>query len=283
MRWMRPRRSARRCGRKEQAPSSRVQSVFANWREVADQLGDPFEREKIPLSKLRQMRRDPMLGFGLSFIKTPHVRAKWYINAVCNAGPNLRWPPTSTRICAGSTPASSLQICNSLDFGFQAIAKRFEFRIPPGTFVDVNPDSGEQEEKPIWSEGGIEPIAWKPFVALRPEGVEPVWERARASSTASSTRLTVETRAVEPPAEALLGEGGRRHEQGGGLQDRPGSLALGDQRERPELRLDLRLSARWATPTATGGATGSAGPSPTAPSSARPTPASSSTTRRASS
>ena len=164
-------------GKKEQAPSSRVQSVFSNWREVSDQLGDPFERERIPLSKLRQMRRDPMLGFGLSFIKTPHVRAKWYINARSASGPNLQVANHLDHDLRRIYASLVLQFLNSLDFGFQAIAKRFEFRLPAGTFVDVNPDTGEQEEKPIWSEGGIEPIAWKPFVALRPEGVEPVWDK----------------------------------------------------------------------------------------------------------
>lgn len=165
-------------GAKEQAPSTRVSSVFSNWRDVADQLGDPFEREKIPVSKLRQMRRDPMLGFGLSFIKVPHVRANWFINARNNDGPNLQVANhldyDLRRIYAGLV----LQLLNSLDFGFQAIAKRFEFRTPAGTYVDVNPDTGEEQELPLWSEGGIQPIAWKPFVPLRPEGVEPVWNSA---------------------------------------------------------------------------------------------------------
>lgn len=164
--------------KKEQAPSSRVQSVFSNWREIADQLGDPYERERIPLSKLRQMRRDPMLAFGLSFTKTPHVRAKWYINAVSNSGPNLQVANHLDHDLRRIYASLILQIMNSLDFGFQAITKRFEFRIPSGTYVDVNPDTGEQEEKPIWSEGGIEPIAWKPFVGLRPEGVEPIWDKS---------------------------------------------------------------------------------------------------------
>ena len=37
--------------KKEQAPSSRVQSLFGNWKDVSDQLGSPFEVERIPLSK----------------------------------------------------------------------------------------------------------------------------------------------------------------------------------------------------------------------------------------
>src|SRR4051812_7410227 len=162
-------------GAREQAPSSQQSAIFQNWRQAADQLGDPFEVEHIPVSKLRAMRRDPMLGFGLSFIKTPHVRASWYINAKDSNGPNAQIAAhldhDLRRIYA------SLVFCwmNSLDFGFQAIAKRFEFRTPTGTFIQQDPDTGEQTEQPIWSAGGIDPIAWKPFVALAPEAVEPIW------------------------------------------------------------------------------------------------------------
>jgi hypothetical protein len=165
-------------GAKEQAPSTRVSSVFQNWRDVADQLGDPFEREKIPISKLRQMRRDPMLGFGLSFIKVPHVRANWYINARSNSGPNLQVANHLDYDLRRIYASLNFQLLNSLDFGFQAIAKRFEFHTPPGTFVDIDPTSGEEIERPIWDQGSVQPIAWKPFVPLRPEGVEPIWNPA---------------------------------------------------------------------------------------------------------
>ena len=162
-------------GNKEVAPSSRIQTIFGNWKEASDQLGSPFEVERIPLSKLRQMRRDPMLGFGLSFIKTPHVRAKWFINAKDDKGPNAQIAAhldyDLRRVYGGIV----LQHTNMLDFGFQAIAKRFEFRKPAGTYIEINPKTGEQSEKPIWSQGSIDPIAWKPFVALRPEAVEPQW------------------------------------------------------------------------------------------------------------
>jgi len=162
-------------GKKEVAPSSRVQSIFGNWKEVSDQLGSPYEVERIPLSKLRQMRRDAMLGFGLSFIKTPHIRAKWFINAKDSKGPNAQIAAHLDHDLRRIYPSFVLQNTNMLDFGFQAIAKRFEFRQPVGTYVEINPTSGEQVEKPIWSSGSIDPIAWKQFISLRPEGVEPQW------------------------------------------------------------------------------------------------------------
>lgn len=160
--------------KKEQAPSSRIQSLFGNWKDVSDQLGSPFEVERIPLSKLRQMRRDPMLGFGLSFIKTPHVRAKWFVNAKDQNGPNAQIAAHLDHDLRRIYSSFVIQSMNSLDFGFQAIAKRFEFRTPAGTYIEIS-ENGEQTEQPIWNQGNIQPIAWKPFVALRPEGVEPQW------------------------------------------------------------------------------------------------------------
>ena len=160
---------------REQAPSTRDQAIFSNWRQIADQLGDPFEVERIPVSKLRAMRRDPMLGFGLSFIKTPHVRAKWFINAKDNNGPNAQISAHLDQDLRRIYASYVLQHFNSLDFGFQALVKRFELRTPTGTFVETNPETGEQQESPIWSQGSVQPIGWKPFVALPPENVDPIW------------------------------------------------------------------------------------------------------------
>ena len=191
-------------GAKEVAPSSRVQSVFSSWRDVADQLGDPFEREKIPLSKLRQMRRDSMLGFGLSFIKNTHIKMKWYAKAQDTNGPNPQIAAHLDHDLRRIFASFVMQYLNSLDFGFQGLVKRFEFRVPSGTYVNINPDTGEETEEPIWSEGGIQPLAWKEFVALRPEGVEPIWTRARASSSGLSTALLAAPRLVAEEQPLLL-------------------------------------------------------------------------------
>ena len=118
-----------------------------------------------------------MLGFGLSFIKTPHVRAKWFINAKDTAGPNAQIAAHLDHDLRRIYPSFVTQNTNMLDFGFQAIAKRFEFRQPAGTYVQIDPNTGQQQELPIWNQGSIEPVAWKPFVALRPEGVEPMWNK----------------------------------------------------------------------------------------------------------
>jgi hypothetical protein len=160
---------------REQAPSTRLQASFVNWREAADQLGSPFAVEHIPVSKLRAMRRDPMLGFGLNFIKTPIVRAKWHASAKSNQGANAAIAAHLDHDLRRIYASLVLMDMNKLDFGFQAIAKRFELGTPAATYVETDPDSGEQEEKPVWSEGSVQPIRWKPFVSLAPEYVEPIW------------------------------------------------------------------------------------------------------------
>lgn len=164
---------------KEQAPSSRQQAGSnVNWARVRDQLGDPYDVERIPLSRLRLMRRDPMLGFGLSFIKTPIARAKWYIDAKDTNGPNAQVAANVDWALRRIYASLVFQWSNILDFGFSAMAKRYEERQPVGTYISTDPESGEQTEVPIWSEGSISPIVWKPFVALPPEVVEPIWTPA---------------------------------------------------------------------------------------------------------
>lgn len=162
---------------KEQAPSVQAQTqLFGGWRQAADTLGSPFEVERIPLSKLHAMRRDPMLAFGLSFIKTPHMRAKWHIDARGPEGANAQIAAHldhDLREIYGPLVSAYL---NSLDYGFQAIAKRFvEKEQIPATYIETNPDTGEQTEKPVWDQGNIAAIGWKPFVPLPPDIVEPMW------------------------------------------------------------------------------------------------------------
>jgi len=162
---------------KEQAPSVQAQTqLFGGWRQAADTLGSPFEVERIPLSKLHAMRRDPMLAFGLSFIKTPHMRAKWHIDARGPEGANAQIAAHldhDLREIYGPLVSAYL---NSLDYGFQAIAKRFvEKEQIPATFIETNPETGEQTEKPVWDQGNIAAIGWKPFVPLPPDIVEPMW------------------------------------------------------------------------------------------------------------
>lgn len=164
----------RSLGGREQGPTLRAQTAsHVNWRQLADQLGQPFDAERIPLSKLRQMRRDPMIAFALHYIITPLVRARWRINAVDQNGPNAQVAAFTDAVFRPIYARFVFQYLLSLSFGFQAMVKRFALEFPAGTYRD--PSRPEGDEIPIWSEGDIPAWVFKSFVALRPEKVEPVF------------------------------------------------------------------------------------------------------------
>lgn len=156
---------------REQSPSQRTQAqTWVSWKELGRRLGQPFDFEQIPYSKLRQMRRDPMIRFALHYVKTPLVRAQWRMESEdpqVAAFADAAW----RRIHSYYVFQRSL----ALDFGFSAMVKRFELDFPTATFRDpLSPDT----PKPVWGEGNVPAIVWKPFVALPPELADPVWDEA---------------------------------------------------------------------------------------------------------
>jgi hypothetical protein len=156
---------------REQAPSSRGQAQsWVSWKDLGRRLGQPFDAEQIPYSKLRQMRRDPMVAFGLHYIKTPLVRAQWRIeceDAQVAAFVDYAWRQIHARYMFARSLA--------LDFGNIPIAKRFQYEFPMATYRD--PESPDTP-KPVWSEGAVPALTWKPFVPLPPDQAEPVWDAA---------------------------------------------------------------------------------------------------------
>jgi SPP1 gp7 family putative phage head morphogenesis protein len=156
-----------------QGPTTRAAATFVDWNKLAETLGQPFDAEAIPFTKLRQMRRDSMIGFGLHYVKTPLVRAPWKIEAKDASGPQ---PQVAAFIDAALRPIYArfiFQYCLSLDFGFSAIAKQFKMEIPAGTWIDENGN-----ESPIWPDTNILPVIFKPFQALPPEECRPAFDDA---------------------------------------------------------------------------------------------------------
>lgn len=153
---------------KDFAPSQEQQSMgFVQWENMGDFLGQPFDSTNIPLSKLRQMRRDPMIAFALQFVKLPLVRAPWFIEC------------EEARIAAFVTEALRLiyerlmmQFSLKYDYGFQAIVKNFAQQPVDWTFSDIN--NTEAKTSPVWT-GTTDPILWKPFTTVPPEHVSPEW------------------------------------------------------------------------------------------------------------
>lgn len=146
-----------------QGPTTRAAASFVDWNKLNEELGQPHDMELIPFSKLRQMRRDPMIAFGLYYIKAMLVRAPWKIVAKDDSGPR---PDIAAFVDAAIRPIYArliLQLLSALDFGFAPIAKQFKMEAPSGTYVDVNGN-----DLPIWSEGSILPVVFKPFKPLPP-------------------------------------------------------------------------------------------------------------------
>jgi hypothetical protein len=162
---------------REQAPTVLEQSgTYIDWKNVRDQLGQPHIMGRRPaLRKLDEIRRDPMIAFGLHYRKTPLVRAEYHIEAVDKDGPNAQ--------IAGFMDAAWRQIharyifqhTQDFDYGFASIVKRFMLGNPGGTYFDPEEENPENQMKPVWDEGSVDPIIWKPFVGLPPAQVQPAF------------------------------------------------------------------------------------------------------------
>jgi hypothetical protein len=159
---------------KEQAPSQQIQAgalgTAGSWLTTANALMQPFDVERVPVNKLRQMRRDPMIAFGLWYIKSSLVKANWNIDAKDRNGPNAQVAAFIDEALREIYARLVMQYLLSLDFGFSAIIKRFKQDIPSGQFLDEN-----GKLQPVWSEGNVQAIMWKSFVPLLPEFSEPLW------------------------------------------------------------------------------------------------------------
>jgi len=162
---------------KDQAPTVAQQTPAQDlWTRMSTVLGPPFDSERVTLYQMRQMRKDAMIAFGLHYIKVPLVRAEWHIEARDKDGPNAQ---VSAFVDAALRPIYAryiLQRTQALDFGFQAMTKRFVMKNPGGVYADPAEQNQDNQIKPIWDEGSVEPIIWKAPVPLRPELVKPVFD-----------------------------------------------------------------------------------------------------------
>lgn len=139
---------------------------WVNWSSGRDFLGQPFDVTKIPLSKLEQMRRDPMLAFGLTFAKIPLIRAPWYIKSS---------DPQRAAFIDGALRRIYgrfiLAFCNCFDYGYSPIVKRFEYV----NEVDWKYIDSQGNEKEAWPYKNVKPLVWKPFIALNPKTAQAHW------------------------------------------------------------------------------------------------------------
>lgn len=161
---------------REQSPSSRSASLaYQYFQQQMGELGEPYNVDRIPISVLKQMQRDPMVGFGLHFIYAPIYRSKWYIK--CEDPRIAAFVDGALRRILARYISTRAQ---AMVFGFKPIIKRFQTEIPNWTYKDPS-----KSEVPIrvWNNGNIEAITWKPFYGLPcdPVQVEPRFKESDGS------------------------------------------------------------------------------------------------------
>jgi hypothetical protein len=156
------------------------------------------DASKVSLTDCHQMRRDPMIAFGLSFIKAYLARADWYIKSS---------DPRRAAFIDGALRRIYgrfvLQWGGCLDYGYQALVKNFERGQVDWTYID---DTGA--ELKVWP-SSAPPLLWKPFTALNPKWAQPVFnldgefDGINYNVAASGSRFPFEPGGSEDPAVPL--------------------------------------------------------------------------------
>ncbi len=161
---------AREISGREASPSARHQSdAYRYFQEQILESGTPYDVTRIPISVLKQMERDPMISFGLHFIRTPIMRARWYIQA-----DDARVAAFVDQALRPILPSLIFQYSGAWNYGFKPIVKRFCYINPTWTYLDP---LRSDDPLPVWDNGRIDAITWKTFVPLPsdPSVVEPRW------------------------------------------------------------------------------------------------------------
>jgi len=153
----------------DRGPTSRQRSVdYTAFYRLGTSNLEEWNWTSIPLSKIYQMRSDPMLSFGLQFIKVPLVRAPWYIE--CEDAQVAAFIDGALREIWHSFV---FQYTNCYDFGYAPIIKNFGFSKPSWTYSD--PSDSQNPEKKAWDNGNIDAVTWRPFTGVAPEHAMPKW------------------------------------------------------------------------------------------------------------
>lgn len=152
-------------------PSAKASTTGVNWGDAFSYIGQPWSATNVSLSKLYQMRCDPMIAFALQFIKVPLVRAPWFIE--CEDKQVQAFVDKALREIYTSL---IFQMTNSLDFGYAPLIKNFQYANPDWMYVD--PEDKTAEEHRVWPEGNVQAIIWKTFTQVAPEHAQPAWTKA---------------------------------------------------------------------------------------------------------
>ncbi len=190
----------------EQAPTLAELSPDQNtWQQFGTQLGPPFDSERVTLAQCRQIRKDPMVAFGLHYRKVPLVRAEWHIDARDKNGPNPQVAAFVDSAIRKIYARLILQRELCRDFGYQGIIKRFVFQNPGGMWIDPTEADPTKALKPCWDEGEVLPIIFKAPVALRPETAVPTFDESSGEFTGIAYTAPQGTRTTKKKGKKTTG------------------------------------------------------------------------------
>lgn len=158
---------------KDQAPSGRGATQATPLAQL-DIVTSRFDVTRIPLSRLGQMRRDPVIAFAMFFILAQLTRARWMIKSQDPQA--AAFADNALRAIYSDLVATYVE---KLAYGYQAAVKRFALSSPDWTYVDPTDASGG--EKPVWSNGSVQAVVWKPLAPIHPMAADPIWDEKLGS------------------------------------------------------------------------------------------------------
>lgn len=149
----------------DQGPNDE-QQARAYPRFPLDILGDPQDPTNVSFPFLRLMSRDHMVAMGLHFIDTPVLRAPFYYEDD-GRGQAAAFADNLIRPIYGDLVSIILRM---VSFGYSAGARNFQTVAPNWTYVIGD------EERPVWTQQGVDALIYKDVIPLRPENALPVWK-----------------------------------------------------------------------------------------------------------
>lgn len=161
----------------DQGPNAQQQGGSYPRQRQLDMLGDPEDPTNVSFPFLRRMRRDHMVAMGLHFIAMPIVKAPWYYEAddarVAAFADNLIRPIFGRLV---------LTILRMLWAGYSPGVKNFEVITPTWSYYK------DGERLPVWDEGGVGALVYKPVTPIRPENALPIWKDGKFAGISADGR-----------------------------------------------------------------------------------------------
>lgn len=111
---------------------------------------------------LRRIRRDHGVSMGVHYIKTPLVKASWYVEA--DQARVAAFVDNLIRPIFASTVLIALRM---IEFGYSPAVRNYDVVSPSWTFLE------DGQTKKVWDNGSIGVLVNRPLVPLRPEVCRP--------------------------------------------------------------------------------------------------------------